>query len=259
MKRLIAVMLMLLMLASLFGGCDIKQMVSKVYVNDAVMDTVQLYDVGSEIRSLNIKVNAAELTIGQADRFMVQTNLRYVEVTENAGVLHIREEVDHVSGYNGAKLTVFFPKDMEFESIAVETAAGKLTADRLCTEKLKLDMGTGDTKIKYLSATTLADIDGGAGMITVGDGSLHNLDLELGVGKLELKAALRGKCELKLGVGGADVTLLGTMDDYTLEMEKGIGKITVDGKEVTDFGLRGSGQNHIELEGGVGNVNLKFQ
>lgn len=259
MKKLIAITLVLVLLLPVLAGCDLEETVSKVYVNDAVMDSVELYDVTSEIRSMNIKVNAAEVTIQQADRFFVQTNLRYLKVTESAGVLHIREEVDHVSGYANAMLTIYYPKDFEFENLTVETTAAKLNADRLCAGKLKLDMGTGDTKIKYLSANTVADIDGGAGLITVEDGALSNLDLELGVGKLELRAALNGKCELNLGVGGAEITLLGAKEDYTLEMEKALGKFTVDGVEVTEFGLQGSGPNHLELEGGVGSVELKFE
>ena len=259
MKKIIAITLVLVMLLPVLAGCDIEEAVSKVYVNDAVMDSVQLYDVESEIRSMNIKVNAAEVTVQQADRFFVQTNLRYLKVTESAGVLHIREEVDHASGYANAMLTIYYPKDFVFDNLTVETTAAKLTADRLCAGKLKLDMGTGDTKIKYLSATAVADIDGGTGLITIEDGNLCNLDLELDVGKLDLRTALTGKSELKMGVGGAEVTLLGAKEDYTLELEKGVGKFTIDGKEVTEFGLSGNGPNHVELSGGVGLLNLKFE
>lgn len=259
MKKFIAVFIVLTMLACVLGGCDLQEAVSKVYVNDAVMDTVQTHDVSPDIRSMNIKINAAELTIRQADRFFVQTNLRYVKVTENAGVLHIREEMDHASGYNNAMLTIYLPQGMEFENLTVETAAAKLTADRLCAGKLKLALGAGDTKIGYLSASAVADIDGGAGKLTISDGSLRNLELEMDVGKLELRSALQGNCELTLNVSGSDITLLGSREDYTLELEKGLGKITVDGKEVTDFGISGSGQNHVEIEGGVGIVKLKFE
>ena len=260
MKKLMALILVLAMAAAFFAGCDyVEETVSKVYVNDAVMDTVQLYDVETEIRSMNIKVNAAEVTIQQADRFFVQTNLRYVKVTENAGVLHILEDVDHVSGYANAMLTIYYPKDFVFENLSVETTAAKLNADRLCTGKLKLDMGTGDTRIGYLSATTVAEIEGGAGLITVDDGRLHNLDVELDVGNLKLTSALKGSCEFQIGVGGADITLLGAKEDHTLELKKGVGKIRIDGTEVTDFGIQGSGQTHVKIKGSVGTVDLKFK
>ena len=36
-------------------------------------------------------------------------------------------------------------------------------------------------------------------------------------------------------------------------------EITVDGKTVTDFGSSGNGQNHIEINGGVGTINLNFK
>ena len=37
------------------------------------------------------------------------------------------------------------------------------------------------------------------------------------------------------------------------------GNVTVNGKTVTDFGSSGNGQNHVEIEGGIGAVNLNFK
>ena len=64
---------------------------------------------------------------------------------------------------------------------------------------------------------------------------------------------------MKFGVGRSDVTLIGSKDDYQFDIEKDLVSITVDGKAVTDFGSSGNGQNHIEMEGGVGAINLNFK
>ena len=55
------------------------------------------------------------------------------------------------------------------------------------------------------------------------------------------------------------ISLIGSKDDYKVDIDKGIGNITVDGKTVTDFGSSGNGQNHIEINGGVGTINLNFK
>jgi hypothetical protein len=63
---------------------------------------------------------------------------------------------------------------------------------------------------------------------------------------------------LDLGVGESNITLLGSKEDYKLDLEKGIGNITVDGKNVTDYGSSGNGRNTVEISGGVGAINVVF-
>ena len=67
-----------------------------------------------------------------------------------------------------------------------------------------------------------------------------------------------GKSNLRFGVGKANLTLIGSKDMYKIDIENGLGSITVDGKTVTDFGSSGNGQNYIEIEGGVGTVDIAF-
>ena len=81
---------------------------------------------------------------------------------------------------------------------------------------------------------------------------IHSLDIQI-------NAAVLGESDLKFGVRESNVTLIGSKDDYKVDIEKGLGNITVDGKTVTDFCSSGNGQNHIEIEGGAGTINLKFQ
>ena len=81
----------------------------------------------------------------------------------------------------------------------------------------------------------------------------------MGMGELNLTAALLGDSDLNFGVGESNVTLIGSKDDYKVDIEKDIGNITVDGKTVTDFGSSGNGKNYIEIEVGIGTINLKFQ
>ena len=120
-------------------------------------------------------------------------------------------------------------------------------------------MGAGDVTINTLTAMKSADIDGGAGRITIKGGTLNNLDLDMGVGQLNLTALLTGACEMDLGIGQTNLTLLGTQDDYRLDIEKGIGTVTVDGKKVSDFGSSGNGENRIEINGGIGAICVDFK
>ena len=70
-------------------------------------------------------------------------------------------------------------------------------------------------------------------------------------------AALLGGCELDMGVGEANITLIGSKDDYALDIESGVGGVRVDGTSVTDYGS--SGANRVEINGGVGAIDIRFR
>lgn len=226
---------------------------------DVVLDETKTYEITSEIHSLDIQINAADFKIVSADNFGVESNLKYLSVSEKDGVLKIVDEPKSNSNYTNAILTLYVPNGVVFNDVDIETGAAKMTVDTLSASSVELKLGAGDVRFESLNASSEVDIDGGAGQITIVSGTLNDLSLEMGMGELNLTAAVFGESDLKFGVGESNVTLLGSKDDYKVDIEKGIGKITVDGKTVTDFGSSGNGQNHIEIEGGVGAINLNFK
>lgn len=250
MKKYVALFLILLLALPLFG----------CFQENVVLDEIKAYQVTSEIHSLDIRLNAADFVIEYGETFGVESNLKYLSVTEKNGILTIIDEGKGNSrNYNNAKLTLYIPRDTVFDDVSIETGAAKLTAETLSTASLELELGAGDVSIEQLNVTSHADIEGGAGEITVAGGTLNNLELEMGVGELNMTAALLGNNELNFGIGESNLTVLGSKDDYRINIEKGLGSITVDGEKVTDFGTSGNGQHSLEIETGVGSVNLKFQ
>ncbi len=248
MKKTISIFLFTILLICLVG-CN-KQ--------DVVLDDVRAYEINSAIHSLDICINAADFKIENGEEFFVESNLKYLSVSEKDGVLTIVDEAKNNSDYSNAKLTIYVPDGTVFEDVEIKTGAVKLTVNTLFANSLKLKLGAGDVRFECLNASSDADIKGGAGKITIDSGTINNLTLKMGSGKLNLTAAVLGVCNLKFGVGESNLTLLGSKDDYKVDIEKGLGNITVDGKTVTDFGSSGNSQNHLEIEGGVGAINLKF-
>ena len=249
MKRIITVIILAILLVCLVG-CS-KQ--------DAVLDEIKTYEMTSEIHSLDIQINAADFKIVSADEFSVESNLKYLSVFEKDGVLKIVDEAKSNSNYSDAILTLYVPNGAVFNDVDIETGAAKMTVDTLSASSVELKLGAGDVRFESLNASSEVDIEGGAGQITIINGTLNDLSLEMGMGELNLTAAVFGNSDLKFGVGESNVTLIGSKDDYKVDIEKAIGNITVDGKTVTDFGSGGNAQNHIEIEGGIGTINLKFQ
>ena len=249
MKKIITVITLAILIVCL-AGCS-KQ--------DVVLDETKTYEITSEIHSLDVRINAADFKIVSADEFSVESNLKYLSVSEKNGVLKIEDEPKSNSNYSNAILTLYVPNDVVFNDVDIENGSAKMTVDTLSANSIELKLGAGDVRFESLNASADVDIEGGAGRITIVSGTLNDLSLEMGMGELNLTAAVLGESDLKFGVGESNVTLIGSKDDYKVDIEKGIGNITVDGKTVTDFGGSGNGQNHIEIEGGVGTINLKFQ
>ena len=252
----LAIFLAVSIFAGIFSALGIVELFSKT---NAVAEATKTYAVQSQILSLRVQINAADFTIKESDKFAVESNLKYLTVSEHNGTLIVKEDKKHAYAYTDAVLTLYIPAGTVFERMEITTGAAKLTADALAANVLDLELGAGDVRIGTLTAFKEADIEGGAGKITVEDGTMRNLDLEMGVGELNLTAALLGESDLAFGVGESNLTLLGGQSDYKVEIEKGIGSITVNGKPVTDFGIGGNGANRVDIEGGIGAIHVKFE
>ena len=227
-----------------------------------VIGETKNYTVSSEISDLNIQINAADFYIKEGNSFSIESNLKNLEVDEKNGCLTLKDltkiKLNGSNAYENAVLTIYVPVGTVFDNVNIKTGAGRFTVDSLSAATIGFELGAGDVTISKLIAEKSANIEGGAGRITISDGAIKNLDLEMGLGQLNLTSALTGDCNLDSGVGEMNVTLLGSKDDYELDIEKGIGNITVDGKNVTDFGSGGNGAHEVDIHGGVGAINVRF-
>ena len=235
--------------------------------NDAdwgdVIGETKTYTVTSEVSDLNIQINAAGFHIKEGDGFSVESNLKNLEVDEKNGCLTLKDltkiKLNGSNAYEEAMLTIYVPAGTVFEYVNIKTGAGRFTVDSLAAGAIGFELGAGDVAIGKLVVTKSADIEGGAGRITIDHGEIKDLDLKMGVGQLNLTAALTGKSELELGVGESNITLIGKKENYKLELEKGIGEISVEGKRVSDFGSSGSGTAEVEINGGIGAIHVDFE
>ena len=69
---------------------------------------------------------------------------------------------------------------------------------------------------------------------------------------------MRGKSQLDYGVGETNLTLLGSREDYKIEIDKGIGEAKLEGESMKDDSVYGWGENRIEIDGGIGAIYIEF-
>ena len=220
---------------------------------------MQVYPIEGEISSLSVDLSGAELKIQTADKFSVESNHNYISVKAENGKLRIYETKKLFSVYpKGATVILNIPEGFVFDEATVDTGAGRVEIGTLSADVLKLSLGAGKAEINNLTANSRADIDGGAGELTIDGGKLCNLNLDMGVGKLTLKSRIEGKSQLDYGVGETNLTLLGSREDYKIEIDKGIGEARLAGESMKDDSAYGWGENRIEIDGGIGAIRIEF-
>ena len=94
--------------------------------------------------------------------------------------------------------------------------------------------------------------------MTITNANLNNLDLDMGVGKLSLTSKILGNSKIDSGIGEIDLNLVGNKEDYKLHIDKGIGNVTADGTNLGDDSKYGDGNNYIDIDGGIGSINIDF-
>lgn len=217
-------------------------------------------DENINVKRLDISVKATRVWVKSANSggVRVQTNNEYIEKWEENGTLHIVERSHGVFGFGGTgELTIYLDSTMELEEVKLEIGAGTLTAQDLVAKRIDLELGAGKTEIDYLNASERLRIDGGAGLLAVKGGKAKDAKIEIGAGKAEIRLELMGNSRVESGVGKLELRLIGAEADYMLAIDKGIGSVDYNGKNLADDTREGNGANRIEVKSGVGAVEIQ--
>lgn len=253
-----AIALAVLIIAGIIGGI-VSAVGAFAGIGGSAVGEDKSYTVDGEINSLFVEVGAADFKIVESEIFLVESNLKRLEVEVKGNTLTVRDKTRNKADYSNAQLTIYVPKDITLADIDITTGAGKFTAGSLSASSLSLELGAGQAVIDNLTVNNHANIEGGAGEISILGGSIKNLDLEMGVGALNLKASLLGENELDLGVGEVNITLLGGRNSYTFELNKAIGDLRFDGESLSSSRVIGNGASIVEVNGGIGRIDISFE
>ena len=210
--------------------------------------------------NLTLDIGASEIVIKEGETLKVETNNAFIKVEEKEDELVVKEKNNHAwsFGKDTTELIVYIPADYEFNKVRFNTGAGKITVDSLIADVIDMDLGAGSVRIDSIVARKNFDLDGGAGSITIKNAEVNNADIDIGVGEFEINGLITGKSEIDSGVGKTTINLKGNTDIYKLSLEKGVGGIKVNGEDVANNTVMGSGENYIDIEGGVGSISINF-
>ena len=228
-----------------------------IFSNESyVLEDMRELDIIGEVNTLEIEVETVKVIFKEGDEFLVETNNNDIKTEYSAQKLKIVEDKDYkwFGNVKTSDLVVYLPTDLRFKEVIIKTGVGGLDIEKLCAQKLDLDLGVGKVRIEELEVTEEVEIEGGLGEVVIEQGILRNLDLDMGIGKLDITSKVIGDSSIKAGIGEIVLNLLGNLSDYRIVVDKGIGNIVIDDKEISDDTSWGKGSNKIKVNGGMGEI-----
>lgn len=213
-----------------------------------------------DIKTLDIDIAFSSLEIKSGEELKIETHSNSINCRKNNQTIQVEEKnYNWLSKNNSRDLIIYIPDDLEFDKIKINTGAGRISIEKIKTKKLYLEIGAGETRIEELEVTDKADIDGGAGKVTILSGIINDLHLDMGVGKVEINAKLIGNTDIDAGIGELAINVEAPEEDYKVKASKGIGNINIDGKNISSDAIYGDGNNYIKIDGGIGNIKVEFK
>lgn len=208
---------------------------------------------------LDIDINSSNLKIKNGNSFYSETNNGDIEYKQDGNKLIIKEKGKKWFSINkSTDLIIYVPEDMVFNNIDIDNGAGKVSIDKIDTEELDLDLGAGKTVINSINSNKTS-ISTGAGNFIIKSGNLNDLDFDMGVGSVEITSLITGNSKIDTGVGSLKINLIGSLYDYRIKVDKGLGSVHIDNDKVSDGKIIGNGINFIDINGGVGSIKVNFK
>lgn len=263
--KALAIVLCIIIIATIISGI-IKGFIFLGYT----FNLIELDDTYSEIKliskadegitSLDLELGAIELSIEEGTTLSIRTNKKNIKYTNTEGKIIIKDTKKHIFGIhsnNVGKIIITVPDETNLEYINLKTGAGSISLKDIITNKVKFEFGAGIVTINNLTVNKEASIETGAGEVFIKESYLSNLKLECGIGEVELSSILTGNNHIEGGIGNFQLSLLDSIKNYTIKSNKGIGKITINGKNLSNDKEEGTGPNTINIKAGIGSVNIK--
>lgn len=222
-------------------------------------------DIASKITNIDIKTGISRLIIKEGNELKVEgkdTNESFkCEVINNT--LTIKEEESNFKLWYtdndiNSEIIIYIPKTIKFESIKLKTGISHSEIDSLICKNAHLEFGIGNTVVRNIVADS-ANIETGVGKSLIENSTIETLKLTTGVGKSEFTGIILKSVDINCGIGKTDINLSGKEEDYTISTKSGIGAIEVNGQNMPDNSTIGNGTIRLNVEGGIGKVDIKIK
>lgn len=219
----------------------------------------------SNITNLDIDLSVCKLVIKKGDTLKVEASEIFdqFKCSANGNKLKIEDKTFHRNFFNEiedvkSEVVIYVPDSLKFDEVTIETGVNETNIEYLKANKVNMEMGVGRYQVKSILAKHVK-IEAGAGEANIEDGNMEDLKLDGGIGKLSFTGKITKTADIESGVGRLDVNLIGSLADYKVKAEKGLGNFRVNGEKVSDQQTIGNGDVSVKVNAGVGETVVNFK
>ena len=186
---------------------------------------------------LQINLAASTLSIKTGDSLKVDTKNDKIETTIDGNRLIITEKGRHLfDSYDNRDVTLYLPENIIYDHMYISGGAGSIKIDTLRAKNLEMSLGVGGTEINVLEA--------------------EKADISTGIGDTKIDSLETKDAKISAGIGETVVGLKSKAEEYSIDVSKGIGSITLNGSSVSDDDTIGSGPRKLDISGGIGAIKI---
>ena len=251
----------------------------EVDVSDVVGDAMNLLPVGTEasknefaeeISHLEVDVDLANITIKNTDAAYAKVSLeegymKYYEAKVNGDTLHVNYDVSGHNFKQGPKIVIELPKDMQLESIYIDTDLGEvnLLEMKQSIDTLEINSDLGNIRIEDCKVTGNCTMNAALGNIVVEDSDFRRIDMNADMGNIDFSGKVEGDITAQADMGNIEVELDGKESDYNIELGSDMGDVKYKGQKQNGMGgsftyYQENAIGDIVLNCDMGNVELEF-
>ncbi len=221
------------------------------------------------IKEVHITTPIGSLNLEQGQNAEVQSNLP--ELFKKKDGLQLRQnttngiwklELDQRgAGFNlpNPDLDIVIPESVK--TVYIECGVGELTLAGLNLESLKIDTSAANVQLRNCMLDSL-DANLSMGDLSLSGCSVNRMETDLSAGGLNMDTTkINRSLDANLSAGGADLSLIGNLSNYNLDLNVAAGLITVDHDTSYDSYLKSypNASVQIQINASMGEIQLNFE
>jgi hypothetical protein len=160
------------------------------------------------------------------------------------------------------RITITIPEDFVAKNFNLNINAGSVTAEAIQAENGDFKVDAGKLEINRLVINGKSQYNVGAGEMRLNDIEVNDISVDCGVGNIEIDGTIKGDNNIKCGIGEVDLNLSGDEEDYSYEVNSGIGNVSINDDRYHNLSnhiIDNEGaDNYFYLDCGIGNIIVEF-
>lgn len=191
------------------------------------------YSLGNNVEELDVEVGGCTFDIEFSEDSDYYVEARSTKKFQR----YVKDGIlyikaSSVNAGDDGRIVLYVPADWKVKKADIEIGAGDMTIEGIWAEEIDLEVGAGQITIDEVIADTL-EANVGMGEILMAGVQVEKLQGEVGMGHLYVEGAIGEKAEVECSMGSLEMVIEGVQEDFNYDIECGMGNINVGDSQYT--------------------------